>query len=77
MTMTQRDKLIQKIKAHQLVTFNEVHQLLLFLGFQCRIRGSHHNYAKEGIHLTLPAHGKELKRVYIIQLAEALKKDGY
>jgi predicted RNA binding protein YcfA (HicA-like mRNA interferase family) len=75
--MTQRDKLIQRLKDLQFVAFQDIHNLLIHLGFTCRIRGSHHNYIKGDIRFTLPAHGKDLKKVYIVTVAEALKKDGH
>ena len=33
--MTQRDKLIQKLKALQFVAFQDIHNLLIHLGFTC------------------------------------------
>ncbi|MDQ3636261.1 MAG: type II toxin-antitoxin system HicA family toxin [Acidobacteriota bacterium] len=50
--MSKREKLIEKIlsgKSDSNIKFEELRKLLLSLGFEERIKGSHHIYRKEGI----------------------------
>jgi hypothetical protein len=46
------DKVLEKIlfgRSDTNITFSELKQLLILLGFQERIRGDHHIYSKEGV----------------------------
>jgi hypothetical protein len=46
------DKVLEKVlfgRSDANITFSELKQLLLLLGFQERIRGDHHIFSKEGV----------------------------
>jgi len=50
--MPDYDKLIQTIlsgKSDNNIRFNDVKSLLLYLGFEMRIKGSHHIFRKTGV----------------------------
>ncbi len=48
MSMTKREKLIQKINDGIAISYDEAENLLLSLGFSVRSRGSHHIFYKDG-----------------------------
>lgn len=48
MSMTKRDKLIQRIKDGNAVSYDEAENVLVSLGFSVRSRGSHHVFSKDG-----------------------------
>jgi len=75
--MSKIEKLIQKIFAHQQVSYKEAENILLSLDYQLKIRGSHHVFRKEGHnHITLKQR-PQLLIYQIIDLQEALKNHGY
>ncbi len=50
--MGKYDKVLEKVifgRSDTNITFSELRQLLLLLGFQERIRGDHHIFSKEGV----------------------------
>ena len=50
--MGKYDKVLEQVlfgRSDANVTFSELRQLLLLLGFQERIRGDHHIFTKEGV----------------------------
>ncbi len=50
--MGKYNKVLEKVifgRSDTNVTFSELRQLLLLLGFQERIRGDHHIFSKEGV----------------------------
>ncbi|PSN14432.1 toxin HicA [filamentous cyanobacterium CCT1] len=75
---TQQDKLLLKIlrgKSDASIPFEPLCQLLRWLGFEERIRGSHHIFSKDGVEEILnlqPKQGKakayQVKQVRIIVL---------
>lgn len=76
--MTQQDKLLLKIlqgKSDANISFEPLCQLLKSLGFEERIRGSHHIFSKDGVEEILnlqPKQGKakayQVKQVRVIVL---------
>ncbi len=48
--MSKLEKLKQKIKNGQSVSYNEAEMFLLKLGFTVRSKGSHHVFSKDGYH---------------------------
>ncbi|BCL36072.1 type II toxin-antitoxin system HicA family toxin [Nostoc sp. MS1] len=77
--MSQTDKLLSKIlsgTSDKNITFEHLCQLLIKLGFDERIRGSHHIYTKEGIEEILnlqPKQGKA-KAYQVKQVREVILK---
>ncbi len=77
MAMSKRDKLIQKALDQRPLTFEEVVSILTFLGYDCRVHGSHHNFYQTGWGtITIPRQ-HPLKRPYQDKLREVLKQHGY
>ena len=77
--MSQKDKLLAKIlsgASDENISFEQLCQLLIRLGFDERIRGSHHIFTKEGIEEILnlqPKQGKA-KAYQVKQVREMLLK---
>ena len=77
--MSQQDKLLAKIlsgASDTNISFEQLCQLLIRLGFDERIRGSHHIFTKEGIEEILnlqPKQGKA-KAYQVKQVSEMLLK---
>ncbi|MTJ28491.1 type II toxin-antitoxin system HicA family toxin [Aphanizomenon sp. UHCC 0183] len=77
--MSQQDKLLAKIlsgASDTNISFEQLCQLLIRLGFDERIRGSHHIFTKEGIEEILnlqPKQGKA-KAYQVKQIREMLLK---
>ncbi|KHG39733.1 hypothetical protein BMF77_01199 [Dolichospermum sp. UHCC 0315A] len=77
--MSQQDKLLAKIlsgASDTNISFEQLCQLLIRLGFDERIRGSHHIFTKEGIEEILnlqPKQGKA-KAYQVKQVREMLLK---
>jgi predicted RNA binding protein YcfA (HicA-like mRNA interferase family) len=75
--MTQKDKLISKIKNAKTVDFEDIDLLLNNLGFKRRSRGtSHHTYTKGFNVIVIVKHGKEVKRVYLDDVKTLLETLG-
>lgn len=73
--MTQKDKLISKIKNAKFADFQEIHLLLISLGFNYRNQGSHYTYTKSPYVIGIVKRsGKPVKRVYLENLRDLLKK---
>lgn len=76
--MSKAEKLIQKILSGKNVSYQEAENLLLSLGFQLKIRGSHHNFRKAGYPRTVTIKRRKLLYDYQIDdLKEVLKDHGY
>lgn len=60
------------------IGFEDLRSLLLHLGFEERIRGSHHLFVKEGVVrlLNLQRAGAQAKRYQVKQVREALVESG-
>lgn len=77
--MSQQDKLLAKIlsgTSDSNISFEQLCQLLRRLGFDERIRGSHHIYTKEGVEEILnlqPKQGKA-KAYQVKQVREVILK---
>jgi predicted RNA binding protein YcfA (HicA-like mRNA interferase family) len=77
--MSKFDKLKQKIadgKSDANINFEDLRNLILALGFDERIKGSHHSYRKEGIteKPNLQRDGSKAKSYQVRQIREILKK---
>ncbi|MBE9248464.1 type II toxin-antitoxin system HicA family toxin [Dolichospermum sp. LEGE 00240] len=77
--MSQQDKLLAKIlsgASDTNISFEQLCQLLIRLGFDERIRGSHHIFTKEGVEEILNLQPKQGKaKVYQVkQVREMLLK---
>lgn len=74
--MTQQDKLLAKIltgASDANIPFAQLCQLLINLGFEERIRGSHHIFAKEGVEEILNLQPKQGKaKVYQVKQVRAV-----
>jgi hypothetical protein len=77
--VSQQDKLLAKIlsgASDTNISFDQLCQLLIKLGFDERIRGSHHIFTKEGVEEILnlqPKQGKA-KTYQVKQVREVLRK---
>jgi predicted RNA binding protein YcfA (HicA-like mRNA interferase family) len=75
--ITKKDKLIQKIKNAKIADFDDIHTLLLQLGFSFRVVGSHYTYIKAPSYVIVIAkHGKQVKRVYLKNVQDLLERMG-
>ena len=77
--MSQPDKLLAKIllgNSDANIPFAQVCQLLRRLGFEERIRGSHHIFAKDGVEeiLNLQPKGSQAKAYQVRQIREVILK---
>ncbi len=77
--MSQQDKLLTKIllgTSDANISFAQLCQLLRHLGFEERIRGSHHIFAKEGVEeiLNLQPKGAQAKAYQVKQVREVILK---
>lgn len=76
--MSKLDKLIEKILNGKNVSYDDAENLLLHLGFQLKIRSSHHNFRKPQYHRTLSIKKRsQLLSYQIDDLKEVLKDHGY
>ena len=74
--MTQRDKLLAKIKAHpNSVRFHDMHTLLGYFGYRLvRVTGSHYRYRREGTTpITLTRHGAQVSPKAVTDILDMLK----
>lgn len=75
--MSKAEKLIQKIVNGKNVSYQEAENVLLSLGFQLKISGSHHNFRKAGYTRTITIKRRKLLYDYQIDdLKEVLKDHG-
>ncbi|MEP6517924.1 type II toxin-antitoxin system HicA family toxin [Microcoleus vaginatus] len=77
--MSQPDKLLAKIllgNSDANIPFAQLCQLLRRLGFEERIRGSHHIFAKDGVEeiLNLQPKGSQAKVYQVRQIREVILK---
>ncbi|EGK88544.1 type II toxin-antitoxin system HicA family toxin [Microcoleus vaginatus PCC 9802] len=77
--MSQPDKLLAKIllgNSDANIPFAQLCQLLRRLGFEERIRGSHHIFAKDGVEeiLNLQPKGSQAKAYQVKQIREVILK---
>jgi len=75
--MSRYDKLLRKIllgRSDRNIVFTELCSLLKFLGFEERIRGSHHIYTKDEIPeiLNIQPAGSEAKSYQVKQVRELI-----
>lgn len=76
--MSKLDKLILKILNGKNVSYQEAENFLIQLGFQLKIKGSHHIFRKPGYVKTLSIKRRKLLYDYQIDdLKEVLKDHGY
>ena len=77
--MGRQHKLLQRVLlggSDRNIAFDELRALLLWLGFQERIRGSHHLYRKTGIRdmINLQKQGSQAKPYQVRQVRAVLLK---
>lgn len=77
--MTRRERLLERILAGRsdaAVRFDELRRLLLALGFEERIRGSHHLFVKSGIveRINLQRDGSYVKPYQLRQVRAIIAK---
>lgn len=76
--MSKFEKMIAKILIGKNVTYDDAENVLLHLGFQLKIRASHHNFRKPEYHRTLSIKKRsQLLSYQIDDLKEVLKDHGY
>lgn len=76
--MSKFEKLLQKILKGNNVSYAEAENVLLHLGFQLNIRGSHHVFRKPQYHQTISIKKRsQLLSYQIDDLKEVLKNHGY
>lgn len=73
--MTSKGKTIERLKHAKSADFEDIHALLLNLGFKWRCSGSHYTYTK-GHHVIgiVKRSGKPVKRVYLDMLNDLLRR---
>lgn len=69
------DKLIQKIKSGQSISYEEAEILLLKFGFNVRSRGSHHVFSKEGYEKNISIKKRSQLLPYQMRLIEEVVKN--
>ena len=77
--MSKYEKLLLQIlrgKSENNIAFNDLHNLLLHLGFEVRTRGSHHMFRKQGIteKINLQKDGKQAKAYQVKQVRTIILK---
>ncbi len=76
--MSKKEKLIQKILTGKNITYKDAENILLQLGFQLKMRGSHHNFRKTGYNKTISIKKRPQLLAYQVEdLKEVLKDHGY
>lgn len=74
--MTQKEKLIKKIKNAKTADFDDIHLLLQQLGFNYRCRGSHYTYIRDTYVIGIARHGQKVKTVYLKNVQDLLENFG-
>ncbi len=78
--MSKADKTLEKVlqgRHDASIRFEELRTVLKKLGFAERIRGSHHNYRREGFEaINLQPASQMAKAYQVKQVREALRKGG-
>lgn len=77
--MAQRDKILEKVlrgTSDANISFSDLCKLLLRLGFDERVRGSHHIFTKDGVEeiLNLQPNGSEAKAYQVKQARGVILK---
>lgn len=75
--MSKLEKLVQKIFDGNNVTFSDAEKILLHLGYQLNIRGSHHVFRKPQCQTITIKKRPQLLLYQINDLKEVLKDHGY
>jgi len=76
--MSKFEKLIKKILSGSNVSYDDAENVLLGIGFQLKIRGSHHNFRKPQYVRTISIKRRPQLLLYQINdLKEVLKDHGY
>lgn len=74
--MSKQDKLIEKIKSAKTADFDDIHQLLILLGFNWRNNSSHYTYTKAPHVIGVVKHGQKVKTVYLKNVHDLLERMG-
>jgi len=72
-----KDKLINKIKNAKTADFEDIHQLLILLGFNWRNNSSHYTYTKAPYVIGIVKHGQQVKTVYLRNMQDLLNRMGF
>ena len=58
------------------IDFDDLCRMLQYFGFEMRVRGSHHVFARAGVfeQVVLPRHGKAVKRTYVRDVRRLLQR---
>ena len=75
--MSAFDKLIQKFLAGSQVSYKDAEKLLLTLGYEFTVRGSHHTFRKVGFTNVILKKRSQLIAYQIKELKEVLTEHGY
>ncbi len=76
--MSKYEKLIQKILNGKNISYQDAENLLIHLGFQLKIRSSHHNFRKSQYPRTISIKKRtQLLDYQVDDLKEVLKDHGY
>jgi hypothetical protein len=76
--MSSEEKIIQKIFEGRKVSYKDVERVLLNLGFELNIKGSHHIFRKKGCFYNISLKRRsELVRYQIKIVQEVLEDHGY
>lgn len=75
--MSTLDKLIQKFLTGSQVSYKDAEKLLLILGYEFTIRGSHHTFRKPGFTNVILKKRSQLLAYQIKELKEVLTEHGY
>jgi len=75
--MAKHDKIAHKIlsgRSDANIKFNDIYALLIYLGFEVRIKGSHHIFRKEGVRelINLQKDGNKAKPYQVRQIRTML-----
>lgn len=75
--MSVLEKLIQKIFNGSQISYNDAEKILLMLGYELRIRSSHHGFRKNGFPNIILKRRSQLLPYQIQELQEVLLDHGY
>lgn len=75
--MSALDKLIQKFLSGSQVSYKDAEKILLILGYEFNVRGSHHTFRKPGFANIILKKRSQLLAYQIKEIKEVLTEHGY
>lgn len=75
--MSAFDKLLQKIFLGSQISYDDAQRILLKLGYEFSVRGSHHTFRKSGFRNVILKKRSQLLAYQIKELKEVLTEHGY